>query len=346
MNLPSRSQRRFGDSRHLSQGRWSVLSAVPRWRQAAGPLLIGISLVLSFQSAAAHAAGIDYTPFYGAIHAGNTGTALSTGQDLYTRLAFQAEGREPFYRMGITLVAIRQAADYVVQLHADPGRSGARCRRPLCGAPSGGGTASGCGLRRGRTGRLPAGLPAPVCMPSTGTDADRRERGPFGLGCQCHRDGRSPGAVAGDARRGGDDESAGCRASRSLDRRTRAKPTGDCPGGGARAALGGLRGEPGRLAQTPADPEARKELLELVGQLCKAQRIQEALALCDWARDITRDSAYGSVLLLQQAIIAARDQENPGLAIRLCDQVAAAAGETATIQLARHLAAVYCLSQE
>jgi tetratricopeptide (TPR) repeat protein len=100
-----------------------------------------------------------------------------------------------------------------------------------------------------------------------------------------------------------------------------------------------------QLAEKPGDPDARKQLVELVASLCKAQHVSEALALCAAAKDITRDAGYSSVLVLQQAVIASRDQKNHALAVHLCDEVAAAAGDANTIIVAKYLAGTFLLEQ-
>lgn len=346
MSLPSVPQHEFQDSCSTSRERHRVVSVARRWRQVTCPLLIGMSLVLSYPSAAAHGDTIDFTSFYSAVRSGDSEAALAAGRDIYTRLAFQAEGHEPFYRMGTMLITARQAADHVIQLHAHPGKA------------SDGGSASS----------LWRILQAPVPQPGKDSDADgsgRFLRDYLRLYVNHEMDRMLVVAAAtssmSDANAIATTDhmvlllgmlDAEAISNQPTVAQTVAWISGRGQSGRAIAQaveharpLVACAVSRGRLAQTPADPGARKELVELVGQLCKAQRIQEALALCDWARDLTHDPAYGSVLFLQQAIIAARDQKDVASAIRLCDQAAATAGEPATVQLARHLAAVYCLNQ-
>jgi hypothetical protein len=73
-------------------------------------------------------AGVDCISFYRAIDTGNEATALEIGQDLYTRLAVQAEGREPFYSSGVALVTGQHATEYVTGLCAGQSANGCHYR--------------------------------------------------------------------------------------------------------------------------------------------------------------------------------------------------------------------------
>ncbi len=97
------------------------------------------------------------------------------------------------------------------------------------------------------------------------------------------------------------------------------------------------------LSSKPGDADARKALIDLVSRLCTMQQVEEALSLCAWAKEVTQDSTYSTVLVLQQAVIIGRDQKNHALAVRLCDQITSAADEPRVVHMARYLAGMFSL---
>jgi hypothetical protein len=290
---------------------------------------------------------VDCTPFYKALEAGDDAGVLATGQNLYTRLAVQADGQEPFYSCGVVLVTAQQATDHIMNLLASPGQPSPWS--PLESLwrilPSPLKQQEGAAAQEeperflraylrlcvnNHMQRILAAGPASASMPA-GTAQATADHLVLLMGML------DAGAVAADT---GPTRAIAWIISAGQGVRATGQALGH-----ARPALACAVGK-AALAAKPADPEIRRQLVDLVAALCKAQYVAEALSLCAAAKDITQDASYSSILLLQQAVITSRDQKNHALAVRLCDEVAAAADDANTILVAKYLAGTFLLEQQ
>lgn len=289
-------------------------------------------------------ASVDYSRFYASLEAGNTTEALAAGEGLYTRLAVQADGQDPFYSCGVMLITTREAANHIENLRTSGTQPHStsqlesfwRILPPPLKAPAGASAQQEPERflrtylrlyinrqmqRMIKANQVDASLP----------DATARLTVDYLVLLMGMLDAE---AIAGDA--GATEAIAWIVETGQASRATtqaleHGRPAVACAA--AKAAL----------AAKPADPDTRKQLVDLVAALCKAQYVAEALSLCAAARDITQDASYSSILVLQQAVIASRDQKNHALAARLCDEVAAASDDANTAIVAKYLAGTFLL---
>ena len=102
---------------------------------------------------------------------------------------------------------------------------------------------------------------------------------------------------------------------------------------------------PRGITADPNDAELRRLLLDVLSCLRKSNQTSEAGELCLWAQEAIGSPSFTDVLVLEQALIAGRDQKNYAMAIRLCDSISGPGHETERAVVARYLAGSFCLAK-
>lgn len=314
-------------------------------------LLILLSALMLFHGIPALALQIDYGPYRHAVESGDQQAALAEGRKVYTRLAFQAGGTGIYYSTGLRLACIQESTDSLCSMLE------AACKDPKQAVPVAAMESLWVAMNRLLTHEKDLSLP---------DSEEGRFLQAYLLLCQDSSAGRILAVIAHAPTGRPEIVSAAATAlafnlsladSHAFAQQPSIQQAIDwiVRSHQARFVMDWSLAHDSRplacavskawLTASPGDLAPRKQFVDFVSSLCKARRTQEALELCTWAQEATNDPSFGSVLVLQQAVIAGRDQKDYALAVDLCDKVAAASGEANTAIMARYMAGRFCLDQ-
>lgn len=295
-----------------------------------------------------------FRAFYEALDGGDRAAALAAGREVYQRLAFEAQGEGVFSPAGLLLASCGQATNEVVQaiqgLCRSEAEGGSRARRvqymwygygyvceqtDVLAYPE---SAMGRFLKRYVILCLDESLATILeSLPADGSLVDAQKAS------QTAKYLAFVPAIANvpDA-----------TDLPHLAKTVRWLIQHDCLVSAIDFCLDGVKRSKGAAAMVelaltdmPDNVEVRGQLIRVLTALRDAKHTGLASQLCLRVQEAVKDPGFSEVLVLEQAVIAGRDQTNYALAIRLCDSISGPGHTAARSVVARYLAGTFCLAK-